>query len=193
MSVPQMKDRPASMLRALFAGLGSLLSVVDKVRAKPAAPAPDDAETPAPKGPAAPETTEPEVIPQPEGATAPETTAEPEPETVAVAAEPEIVATEVAAEPETVVEVATGPETVAAEVTTSTETVAAETVAVPVTSGALPLANYDGSSVASLRARLRNLSVEQLAQLVEYEKSHAARADVISMLERRIVKVQAES
>jgi hypothetical protein len=196
MSVPQMKDRPASMLRAMFAGLGSLLSVVDKVRSKPAAPAPSDAETPVPQGAAVPETTtEPEVIPQPEATATPETTAEPEPEIVAVAvtAEPEIVASEVAAEPEIVVaEVTTGPEIAAAEVTAAPETVTAETTAAP-TSGALPLANYDESSIGSLRARLRNLSVEQLTQLVEYEKSHAARADVISMFERRIVKVQAES
>ena len=74
--------------------------------------------------------------------------------------------------------------------------VVAEAVAGPapeaVAGAALPLANYDLSSVASLRARLRNLSAEQLGQLVEYEKAHAARADVIAMFERRIAKVQAE-
>ena len=54
---------------------------------------------------------------------------------------------------------------------------------------ALPLANYDELSVASLRARLRNLSVEQLTQLIEYEKEHADRADVITMFERRVAKI----
>ena len=78
------------------------------------------------------------------------------------------------------------PETVVAE------TVTPETVT-PETSAALPLANYDESTVASLRARLRNLSAEQLTQLIEYEKGHAARADVISMFERRIAKIEAEA
>ena len=57
----------------------------------------------------------------------------------------------------------------------------------------LPLANYDDLSVASLRARLRTLSVDQLTELLAYEKTHAARPDVITMFERRIAKVQAES
>ena len=54
---------------------------------------------------------------------------------------------------------------------------------------ALPLANYDELSIASLRARLRNLSADQLTVLISYEKSHADRADVISMFERRITKL----
>jgi len=44
-----------------------------------------------------------------------------------------------------------------------------------------------------LRARLRNLDVTQLRQLIEYESAHADRADVITMFERRIAKLQAES
>lgn len=160
MSAPQMKERPASMLRAMFAGFGSLLSVMDKVRSK-SAPSP---QTTAPETTAAePETTgkAPEAAAEPAAVTAQEPTAE-----------PAVVVAEVV-EPETVV----------------AETVVAE----PETGSALPLANYDASSVASLRARLRNLSVVQLTQLVEYEKSHADRADVIAMFERRIAKVQAES
>jgi len=160
MSAPQMKERPASMLRAMFAGFGSLLSVMDKVRSK-SAPSP---QTTAPETTAAePETTgkAPEAAAEPAAVTAQEPTAE-----------PAVVVAEVV-EPETVV----------------AETVVAE----PETGSALPVANYDASSVASLRARLRNLSVVQLTQLVEYEKSHADRADVIAMFERRIAKVQAES
>ncbi len=57
MSVPQMKEGPASMLRAMFAGFGSLMSVMDKVRAKPAAEAPADAEAPAAATTPAPEDT----------------------------------------------------------------------------------------------------------------------------------------
>ena len=140
MSVPQKeKEGPASMLRAMFAGVGSLLSVVDRMRGKSAAqaPAPTDA--------------------------APEKTAAPE----------ETAATE---------ETAAREETAAPEATAASETVAE-----------LPLANYDESTVASLRARLRNLTVAQLTQLVEYEKGHAARADVISMFERRIAKIESEA
>ena len=54
---------------------------------------------------------------------------------------------------------------------------------------ALPLANYDDLSIASLRARLRTLSADQLSTLIEYEKAHADRADVITMFERRIAKL----
>ncbi len=54
-----------------------------------------------------------------------------------------------------------------------------------------PLLNYDELSIASLRARLRVLDVTQLRQLVEYEKAHAARGDVVAMFERRIAKLEA--
>jgi hypothetical protein len=42
-----------------------------------------------------------------------------------------------------------------------------------------------------LRARLRNLDVTQVRGLVEYEKGHAGRTDVLGMLERRIAKLEA--
>jgi hypothetical protein len=47
--------------------------------------------------------------------------------------------------------------------------------------------------VASLRARLRNLDVTQLRELAGYERAHAGRADVITMFERRIAKLEAET
>jgi hypothetical protein len=47
--------------------------------------------------------------------------------------------------------------------------------------------------VASLRARLRNLDVAQVRQFAEYERTHAARADVLTMFERRIAKLEAEA
>ena len=172
MSVPQKeKEGPASMLRAMFAGVGSLLSVVDRVRGKSAAQAPAPA------------------------AAAPEETAAP----VETAA-PETVAAETVTPEETAAPVETSaPETVVAETVTPEETAALEETAAPEgtatseTVAELPLANYDESTVASLRARLRNLTVAQLTQLVEYEKGHAARADVISMFERRIAKIESEA
>ena len=54
-----------------------------------------------------------------------------------------------------------------------------------------PLPNYGELSIASLRARLRNLDIGQVRQLAEYEKGHAGRADVIAMFERRIAKLEA--
>ena len=81
-----------------------------------------------------------------------------------------------------------------AEATAGHRTVKATAAkAAPVAELGAPLPNYDELSIASLRARLRNLDVTQLRQLVEYESAHADRADVITMFERRIVKLQAES
>ncbi len=59
--------------------------------------------------------------------------------------------------------------------------------------GGAPLPNYDELSIASLRARLRNLDLTQLRQLAAYEKTHAARAEVMTMFERRIAKLEAET
>ena len=56
---------------------------------------------------------------------------------------------------------------------------------------ALPIAGYDELSLPSLRARLRNLDADQLQVLVDYERTHASRADVVTMFERRIVKLSA--
>ncbi len=53
----------------------------------------------------------------------------------------------------------------------------------------LPLPGYDRFSVPSLRARLRTLDATQLDSLIEYEKAHAGRDEVVTMFERRIVKL----
>lgn len=53
----------------------------------------------------------------------------------------------------------------------------------------LPVPGYDGLSLPSLRARLRGLDQAQLRMLADYERSHAARPDVLGMFERRIVKL----
>ena len=246
MRVPQVNERvkeaPAQALRAIFAGIGQLLSVSDKIRSKPdTAQAPANVKTATPET-AAPKTMAPETM-------APETVT---PETMA----PETMAPETAA-PETVTPETVTPETVApktmapetkkprasrkapAAKTMAPETMAPETKKAPATrkapaakktpataakksatagghvrllppdetpaapaataapeatSGAaaaadLPVPNYDDLSIASLRARLRNLTTDQVSQLLAYEQGHAARADVISMYERRIEKL----
>jgi hypothetical protein len=199
MSVPQMKDRPASALRAMFAGIGSLLHGKDKARAKPAEQAPAETADTAPEV-TAPEAGAPETTAEPEATAATETAetvteAEPVAEVVAeptaeAAAEPEVVAVVetvvIVAETDTEIDLIEV-ETIEVESAGETDIVVVETVV------ELPLANYDEASVASLRARLRNLSVEELTQLIEYEKANANRADVVTMFERRIVKVQAEA
>jgi hypothetical protein len=173
MSAPQMKEGPASsMLRAMFAGFGSLMSVMDRVRNKPPAEAPADAEAPAAA-----------ATPAPEDTAAAEDTATPE--TVATeTVDPETVALQTVA-PETV-----APETVAAESPAAPEASAGPaTSAATEPSGALPLANYDELSVASLRARLRNLTNDDLTQLMAYEKAHQDRPEVIKMFQNRLVKM----
>jgi hypothetical protein len=178
MSAPQTKERP-SVLRAMFSSLSSLFTGKDKAKTVDTASSPA---APAPKAAAAAE---------PATAAEPEAEAEAaEPEATVIEAETEIVAVEsdpVTGEPEAVVieteivEVETDPVTGEPEVVVETDLVM------------LPLANYDELTVASLRARLRNLSVEQLTEILDYEKAHAARPDVITMFERRIAKVQAEA
>jgi hypothetical protein len=55
---------------------------------------------------------------------------------------------------------------------------------------ALPVPNYDDLTLASLRARLRNLDPSQVRMLLDYEKAHAGRPDVLTMFERRITKLE---
>jgi len=84
----------------------------------------------------------------------------------------------------------TEPEPAAAATEDKAPTSADEPAAAPADSGP-PLPNYDQLSIASLRARLRNLDVTQVRGLVDYEKGHAGRADVLVMFERRIAKLEA--
>jgi hypothetical protein len=181
MSAPQMKERPASVLRAMFAGFGSLMSVMDKMRSKPAAEAPADAAATAPQTPEAPAATATETTAEPDTVVAEstvETDAKTEPDTAAAVAEPAPVAepVAVAAEP------ATEPET-------TTEAAAAVEPAATAATAALPLANYDELTVASLRARLRNLSNDDITQLVTYEQAHQDRPEVIKMFKNRLIKM----
>jgi hypothetical protein len=53
----------------------------------------------------------------------------------------------------------------------------------------LPVPTYDSLSLPSLRSRLRNLDIDQVRMLLAYERTHAARADMITMFERRIEKL----
>jgi hypothetical protein len=55
----------------------------------------------------------------------------------------------------------------------------------------LPLPDYDHLTLPSLRARLARLDVTSLVQILDYERAHANRLPVTTMLENRIAKVSA--
>ncbi|MDQ1685809.1 MAG: hypothetical protein QOC82_2546 [Frankiaceae bacterium] len=53
----------------------------------------------------------------------------------------------------------------------------------------LPITDFDNITLGSLRARLRNLSLEQLVTLREWEQAHAHRLPVLTALDNRIAKL----
>ena len=174
MRVPQVSDRikevPAQALRAVFAGIGQLLLITDKLRNKAPADVPR-ARPPERAQPAADATVSEPAVPQ-------EKAAEPAPRTRDF-------------DKTGNVRLLDDAETSAAAVAAAAPEAGAAVGSEPGDSGP-PLPNYDELSFASLRARLRNLDVAQVRQLAEYERAHAARADVIAMFERRIVKLEAD-
>jgi hypothetical protein len=161
MRVPQVTDRmkeaPAHALRAVFAGIGQVLLVADRIKNRTADTA---------------------------NAT---TAAAPAPAASARAAVPEA-ATPEAAVPEAVTPEAVTPEA-SAPASTAPVARAASAAAAPA-AGDLPVPNYDELSVPSLRARMRSLNAAQLQVLIDYESSHASRAAVLAMFERRLAKVE---
>lgn len=56
----------------------------------------------------------------------------------------------------------------------------------------LPLADYDHMTLGGLRGRLRVLDLTSLQQLLDYERAHADRLSITTMLSNRIAKVQAQ-
>ena len=218
MRVPPVNERvkgaPVSMLRAMFAGIGQVLRTTDKLRGK-SEPGPVDPEkvvsdtsAAAPAAQTAPETAAAPAVPETaasEPAAAQEVAADvaaassaaaeaAAPAPAAAEAKPKTAAKpRAAAKPQAAAKPAGGhvrllaaDEVPAAQAEAAPEPAAA---VAPASGAELPLANYDELSVASLRARLRNLSADQLGQLIAYEKDHAAREDVITMFERRIAKL----
>jgi hypothetical protein len=227
MRFPQASDRvkeaPAQALRGIFAGIGQLLLITDKLKNKtrpgqrvPRARAPEPSET-------APDTTQPandtaaqakhaarpanetaaeaKQAAQPATATASPATAPPAPAPQAENTVPQ--AEDTAPQAAKLMPARDSGRTgnvrllssqeagAASAAATAAAAKASDTAAAPATGAPLP--NYDELSIASLRARMRNLDVAQLRQLTEYEKAHAARADVLAMFGRRIAKLEAGS
>lgn len=164
----RIKEAPAHALRAVFAGVGQVLLITERVRqraieqvnphvasATARAPVPDAAPVP-PAGSAAAAAARAAAlrVAAPEAAApAPPVTADPAPVTADPAPAPAGAAPEAAA-------------------------------------AGLPVPGYDELSIASLRARLRTLDAAQVRDLLGYERAHAARANVIAMFERRIAKLE---
>jgi len=187
MRIPQqvaerVKEAPAQALRAVFSGIGQVLLVADRVKSRVAVP-----EQVQPAAAAAPRAQSRSGAAAPGSETrwrsldqtgnvrvlSEEDAADAEPPEAEATAAPSPAAESSAAQP-----VAEPPIT--------------EAVTEPAATGqdALPVPNYDDLSVASLRARLRNLDQSQVRTLLDYEKAHAGRADVLSMFERRITKLE---
>jgi hypothetical protein len=171
MPIPQVNDRikeaPAVMLRAVFAGVGQLLLAADKVRTRAAGQVwpPDRA---GPWGQGRSQSRWHSLDGSPNG----------------TAVRPQTPANGHAGDrgtPADAVFTAAGPATGAEPASTAGE----------VASGAPPLPGYDQLSLPSLRARLRVLDADTLRSLLAYEKSHAHRDDVIAMFERRLAKITA--
>lgn len=76
--------------------------------------------------------------------------------------------------------------TTAAEGKPATPRSGAETTA----AGRLPVQDYDQASLASVRARLRNLTAQQVTRLRDYERANAARAEFLRMYENRLNKLR---
>lgn len=205
MRVPHVSDRikeaPAVALRGVLAGVGQLLLVTDKLRNK----------TPADEVPQARTPEASESVPQPEssagsdtatqaGAEAPERDLDktgnvrvlPEENAKAGAAPVSAEEEDAAVSAEAEIQAEPAPPVPASQAEPAPPVPASQPEAAGSGQGALPLANYDELSVASLRARLRNLTAAQVTVLAEYERSHAARPEVVTMFERRIAKLEAD-
>jgi hypothetical protein len=198
MRIPQqvserVKEAPAQALRAVFSGIGQVLLVADRMKSRAAEP------DHAPSGPAEPE-------PQPTGTMVRDETrwrsldetgnvrlipGEDTSKAKTAAASPAPEVTEASEVTEVVHETA-----VVSESPVLSEQSPAESPVVPEepeeSATSLPVPNYDNLTVPSLRARLRNLDTAQLHTLIDYEKAHAGRGDVLTMFERRIAKLESD-
>lgn len=217
MRIPQqvterVKEAPAQALRAVFSGIGQVLLVADRIKSRAAEPTraqPGETERRDQSGQRAAagpkdetrwrsldETGNVRLLSE-EDAPQPAASAD-----ATVGAEAATAVAEAPALAEPPSDAKTPPETAApadtaepaeakpsavAEVPADARPPAASTQA-----AALPVPNYDDLSVASLRARLRNLDTAQVRALLDYEKANAGRAAVLTMFERRIVKLESQ-
>jgi len=160
----RIKEAPAHALRAVFAGVGQVLLITERVRQR------------------AIEQVHPQMTSAPAHAPAPDVPPPPPPRSAAAAA------TQATASP--VATPAAAAPAAAAPAVAPAEAPAPEAAARQGGAAALPVPSYDELSIASLRARLRSLDAAQVRDLLDYERAHASRANVITMFERRIAKLE---
>ncbi len=243
MPLPQVNDRlkeiPAQALRTVFATIGQLLLVADRLRARAAGQVPGTGQAtatrPADPAPAPPRPAKPVKPARPDAETSrwrsldktgnvrvldgdEEQDDEDVPRVAQAVSEPapapappaeytptEIVpAVSVPAEPapsepapaEPAIQQEAGPAVaepapagVTAERPVPAEPARSEPASPVLAAEALPVPNYDQLSVASLRARLRGLDAGQVQTLLDYEKAHESRPAIITMFERRLIKL----
>jgi hypothetical protein len=200
MRVPQVSERikeaPAQALRGVFAGIGQLLLVSDKLRHKtPAGAGVPRTRAPEAADPGAAPAAEPaaaDSAPAPAADSAPAPAAD---STPAADVKPEAVKPGVVVVEQPAAAARDFDKTGNVRLLAGQEDAEAAASDVPAVSAEItppPLPNYDELSIASLRARLRNLDVPQLKQVADYERSHQGRAEVIAMFERRVAKLEAE-
>jgi len=197
MRVPQVSERikevPAQALRGVFAGIGQLLLITDKLRNKtPADAGVPRARTPERSEPVADAAVSEPAVPQEKATTAPKPPKTPPTRDFDKTGNVRLLDDAETSAIAPVSPVSPAPAEAAAPV--SPAPAASDTAAAAGSesgNSSPPLPNYDELSVASLRARLRILDVAQVRRLAEYERAHAARADVVTMFERRIAKLEA--
>jgi hypothetical protein len=206
MPIPQVNDRikeaPAVMLRAVFAGVGQLLLAADKVRARAAGTGWPPDRT-APKGQPRAQSrwhtlddTRSGTVPLARERVNSHNHSAHHPAAAGPSAAPAAAAPATAEAPmpaEPGATTATAPAEPAEERPGPAATAAGEPAdgAEP-TGDAPPLPGYDDLSLPSLRARMRVLDAATLRAMLAYEKAHAHRDDVIAMFERRLTKIDAE-
>ena len=218
----RIKEAPVVVLRAVFAGIGQLLLTADKVRARaaeqvwtpdqPAGPVPAG---PSPSWPATATKTAPATKATATTRTAPaakatatakptpaaKATAKPAPAAKATATTKPAPATKPATRAKPAPAAKAAPAAKPAAKAASATKPASEAKPAPASKAAPPaepaptappLPGYDDLSLPSLRARLRTLDATGITAMLDYEKAHARRSDVISMLERRLAKITTE-
>lgn len=208
----RMKEAPAHALRVMFAGIGQALLISDRMRRRlrgehAPGPVPHAAKVPVTKPAGGEQASEVTVarpaaerpaaerpaatVPAPEAPT-PEAPAATVPAATAPAGEQAAPPAAAKAAATAKGPAAKGP---AAEPTTKTPTPKPTETPTAKRAGAArpPIPDYDKLSIPSLRARLRGLDMVQVQRLLDYERAHARRSDVITMYERRLKKLIEET
>lgn len=174
------RELPLGAVRFAAKGLGRVLSVADSLLSRlRGGSRPSPSATPTERGTASPATEKSRASGKAAEETA-GTSASAATSTTSTDAESGVVSVTRAPAPE--------PETTQKPKTAKT-TASSTSSKKPEDAGELPVPDYDSRTVASLRARMRNLSAAQVQQLLDYEKAHAARSEVITMYERRLAKL----